>query len=789
MSFEEPSQPRNEETKQESEPVTERPPQDAVEQINLGQESTRIEKEAKLQAMRQEVNDWADRLGERVDAGIKEIVAVFNVIGIPTSASCEGHSGSDHGYPAPWVEVEAPDEPDWRFEHQKEIYEQVAKKHGITVDEVLHADNDEAWVEAMRLSAEQEETAEYRLWQEKNQELFEKAEALLREFYKERDASDEIHIKAYRSVDGFRIHNGGKFSIPNNEKERLQNELTEEDRGRIPEVLKASQQEMNAFTEFLKEKYFGENLIAGHKSENMESRETEEQVNGSLETVSDLGVVKVYDNSGKFVFSGNPDQLVVFLKNKDYGTAEDIGGISDEEGKSIFRFGRADGRGFTDRKRIEGLFQQLESKVASKKRAAEDAQKLGEFREQIGAQQETPVAPQVEQPAEAVLAAPEQIESRTENQLERENLFDSDKAKQIVDVAKDWVKYGGNFYDHLTGKNVKLEKGVDYKVNPDGTPDMASYREARQLKIDAWLQEPSNQAWLAAGPKFEQDHKQELGYGQETVDAKQPDGTIAKKERYTTPYFYENGWLYYESNYFDKQKGELRQPDRESTKYRVYFNVESGDILPTYQEVIDQLNNDPELQKLGFQIKTADVSKVSPREVGQIMNQKDRIVLYLGEKGMEKALPILQKYAEQNRQKFNREGVLLAQPLADSQGQEISGITITSETKGRSPDPAQFAGEYKSFSNMQSKVVESSFRSLITALKNPKTFEGMSAKYPTMKENLSKLSATASQEDFVKGILADPNGEEFLTKNLQAIYPQWAKAFGMKERNIAFKKI
>ena len=59
----------------------------------------------------------------------------------------------------------------------------------------------------------------------------------------------------------------------------------------------------------------------------------------------------------------------------------------------------------------------------------------------------------------------------------------------------------------------------------------------------------------------------------------------------------------------------------------------------------------------------------------------------------------------------------------------------------------------------------------------------------TMKENLSKLPAGASTEDYMKGILADPNGEEFLARNLKAIYPQWAKAFGMSEKNIAFKEI
>ena len=76
----------------------------------------------------------------------------------------------------PWIEVEAPNKPQWRFEREEEIYNQVAKKYGITVDQVMHADNDEAWKEAVRLSAEQEETAEYKAWEEENEKLFTKVE-------------------------------------------------------------------------------------------------------------------------------------------------------------------------------------------------------------------------------------------------------------------------------------------------------------------------------------------------------------------------------------------------------------------------------------------------------------------------------------------------------------------------------------------------------------------------------------------------------------------------------------
>lgn len=243
MKFEGPPQPQQEDT--------EKPKDAAIE-------STRIAKEAQLKAIRQEVDGWGDRLGEGVDEGIKETVAVYNAMELPTSASCEGHFGneSEHGFPMPWVEIEAPNKPQWRFEHEEEIYSQVAEKYGLTIDQALHADNEEAWKEAVRLSAEQEETEEYKAWKAENEKLFTKVKSLLQEFYKERSVPDELRIIADRGVGGFRVHGGGKFYIPNNQKERLQNELTEEERKRIPEVLKGSQDEMRIFTEFLKNKFF-----------------------------------------------------------------------------------------------------------------------------------------------------------------------------------------------------------------------------------------------------------------------------------------------------------------------------------------------------------------------------------------------------------------------------------------------------------------------------------------------------------------------------------------------------
>lgn len=44
-----------------------------------------------------------DKLGKPIDAGIFDTVMALNVLGVPTTMSCEGHL--DHGLPYPWVDI------------------------------------------------------------------------------------------------------------------------------------------------------------------------------------------------------------------------------------------------------------------------------------------------------------------------------------------------------------------------------------------------------------------------------------------------------------------------------------------------------------------------------------------------------------------------------------------------------------------------------------------------------------------------------------------------------------
>ena len=111
--------------------------------------------------------------------------------------------------------------------------------------------------------------------------------------------------------------------------------------------------------------------------------ETEEQIEGSIQTVLGSGLVEVHDKNGKLIFDGSPEQMMTFWQNGDYGEVDNIGDISDLEGKSIIRFGAADGNGFLDRNRIGDIFKALGGQIAQEERGAKDQEKMQKVRESL----------------------------------------------------------------------------------------------------------------------------------------------------------------------------------------------------------------------------------------------------------------------------------------------------------------------------------------------------------------------------------------------------------------------
>lgn len=210
------------------------------------------EEEKRIEELRGELKNCRDKLGEPIDHGIFDTVVILNALGekygFITTASCEGHI--DRGLLGPWVDITAPNEPEERFIDEKKIFEEVAKKYNIPVEDIYN--NEEAWREAINECLKKGETEEFKKWKLELEKVFTKIERLLQEFYENRNVEPNIKIQIQKFVDGIRI----TTCLPNEKEEKKARiELSDEEKQIIEEILKKRQEEMKEFTKFLENIY------------------------------------------------------------------------------------------------------------------------------------------------------------------------------------------------------------------------------------------------------------------------------------------------------------------------------------------------------------------------------------------------------------------------------------------------------------------------------------------------------------------------------------------------------
>src|ERR1019366_1216693 len=91
------------------------------------EELRRQEKRKTWLQMLEKIERVRDALGFLIDTNIRETIVALNLSGMPTSASCEGHT--DRGRGAPWITVEAQGRPRERFVGEDEIFQRTAQKY------------------------------------------------------------------------------------------------------------------------------------------------------------------------------------------------------------------------------------------------------------------------------------------------------------------------------------------------------------------------------------------------------------------------------------------------------------------------------------------------------------------------------------------------------------------------------------------------------------------------------------------------------------------------------------
>lgn len=217
------------------------------------QEPVKSEKEILWDKNLQELDETSDALGYRIETGIKEAVNAFNLMGLPTSGSCEGHI--DRALSFPWVDVSSPNEPEERYVEQNETFKKVAKERGLPEENVKRGLDMDAYWEAMKQMSE--ETKEYKKWDLENKKLAIRAQELLNEFYENKKDRLDNKLGVYGGVGGFRIH-GVTEAEYRRAYEESGDEISEERKAERAGKLPVYRKEMDDFTQFLKDKFFAE---------------------------------------------------------------------------------------------------------------------------------------------------------------------------------------------------------------------------------------------------------------------------------------------------------------------------------------------------------------------------------------------------------------------------------------------------------------------------------------------------------------------------------------------------
>lgn len=216
------------------------------------------EKELQWQQLVEQFKKETDKLGYEIEPGIFDVVVGLNANGINTRQSCEGHV--DKGRITPWVDITVPKPQNAKkFIDQDIIQQEVADKFGVTIADVRGKGEteiaDRAREEANQRLEKQGYTPEYSGWIDEMKQLTEKAKAIVDEFNANRDIAEDVRIKIGDPISQSiyfegTIYNGGK------DYRTVEVSRSEQDKKELEQRLGRYREEMKAFADFLKGKFF-----------------------------------------------------------------------------------------------------------------------------------------------------------------------------------------------------------------------------------------------------------------------------------------------------------------------------------------------------------------------------------------------------------------------------------------------------------------------------------------------------------------------------------------------------
>lgn len=216
--------------------------------INSGRQ-IHAAKEELWHAMTIKVDSWGDALGNPIDSKIKDTVIVLNLIGFETVQSCEGHQ--DWGNPYPWVSFsDENEEIKLIIQKGREVQEKIDKEQQKLMEKYPNTTLSEIDVEtvAPELILLRRQIRELRAQMKRLSRMKIIAlKELIGSFYKKQIVNyDRILFLSDSVISQYWLMSiGASWQDARNEEIKLKK-------------LKEYQEEMNSFTQFLKDYYWSE---------------------------------------------------------------------------------------------------------------------------------------------------------------------------------------------------------------------------------------------------------------------------------------------------------------------------------------------------------------------------------------------------------------------------------------------------------------------------------------------------------------------------------------------------
>ncbi len=206
-----------------------------------GQFKNNIEKQTKWNEAVSIAEKITDKLGKKIDSGIKETVVAFLVNGFDTIGSCEGHV--DHGYPYAWIDVSRNPQLNGFKEEESALLGEIKNKGYETFFDIPETDKELH----QRFTILRDVAVAY------SREVESKMAALIENFYSSHKPISEDFTLIFSENGRIEPKSGAGIGKDNWAKFGLKiKQMTPEEK---INYLKNSQNEMSTFTHFLKDKF------------------------------------------------------------------------------------------------------------------------------------------------------------------------------------------------------------------------------------------------------------------------------------------------------------------------------------------------------------------------------------------------------------------------------------------------------------------------------------------------------------------------------------------------------